>query len=71
MLLDFFKKKVKRPPNGGSSSFGEQDSRKEVPKVENVLDEVDKALRGAEQLREEQARENHGCWCGPRRSYGD
>lgn len=50
MLQDQQKTKVKRPPNGNDSSLETVDMSGQVPQVDDILAEVDKALKAANNL---------------------
>lgn len=62
MLQDRFRKKTKRPNTGGDSSLETVDISDQVPEVDDVLDEVDKALKKATEL-EQQVRPQDLCTC--------
>jgi hypothetical protein len=62
MLQDRFRRKTKRPTGGGDSSLETIDITEQVPQIDDVLAEVDKALKKAQQL-EEQLRPQDRCRC--------
>lgn len=62
MLQDRFRKKTKRPSGGGDSSLEMVDITGQVPQIDDVLAEVDKALEKAQQL-EKQIRPQSRCGC--------
>lgn len=62
MLQDRFRRKTKRPPSGGDSSLETVDITDRVPQVDDVLAEVDKAIKKAMQI-EEQVRPQERCGC--------
>jgi hypothetical protein len=62
MLQDRFRKKTKRPVGGGDSSLETVDITDQVPQIDDVLAEVDKALEKAQQL-EQQVRPQDSCTC--------
>lgn len=62
MLLDRFRKKTKRPSGGGDSSLETVDITDQVPQIDDVLAEVDKALKKALEL-EDQVRPLGRCGC--------
>lgn len=62
MLQDRFRKKTNRPTGGGETSLETTDISKDVPEIDDILAEVDKALEKAELIqRQVQPR---GCGCG-------
>jgi hypothetical protein len=62
MLQDRFRKKTKRPVGGGDSSLETIDITDQVPQIDDVLAEVDKALKKARHL-EQQVRLQKYCGC--------
>ncbi len=62
MILDRFRKKTKSPNGSGSAALETTDISKEVPEVDDVLAEVDRALRKATEL-QEQLRPQERCGC--------
>lgn len=62
MLQDRFRKKRKRPSGGGDSSLETVDITDQVPQIDDVLTEVDKALEKIQQL-EKQLRPRGICGC--------
>jgi len=62
MLQDRFRKKTKRPVGGGDSSLETIDITDQVPQIDDVLAEVDKALKKAQQL-EQQVQPQKSCGC--------
>lgn len=63
MLQDRFRKKTKRPTGSGGSSLDATDIACRVPKVDDVLDDVDKAIEKAKQVRT-QLQGQQCCLCG-------
>jgi|GEM_PF-2329174 len=62
MLQDRFRRKTNRPTGGGNSSLETIDIAEQVPQIDDVLAEVDNALKMAEQLKE-QLRLQGRCGC--------
>lgn len=62
MLQDRFRKKTNGPLGGGDTSLETVDITDQVPQIDDVLAEVDKALEKAAKL-EEQLRPQRGCGC--------
>jgi len=62
MLQDRFRKKTKRPVGGGDSSLETIDITDQLPQIDDVLAEVDKALKKAQQL-EQQVPPQDLCTC--------
>ncbi len=62
MLQDRFPKKTKRLSSGSDSSLETVDITDQVPQIDDVLAEVDKALKRAQQL-EQQVRSQGHCSC--------
>lgn len=62
MLQDHLHKKAKRPLADAGASLETVDVSGQVPDIQNVLDEVDKALLGADKVLE-QIRPVNSCTC--------
>lgn len=62
MLQDQLRKKAKRPPTNAGAPLETADVSGQVPDIENVLDEVNKALLGAEKVLD-QIRPVDSCTC--------
>lgn len=62
MLQDRFRKKTKRSSGGGDLSLETVDITNQVPQIDDVLAEVDKALKKAQWLKE-QIRPRDHCTC--------
>lgn len=62
MLQDRFRKKTNRPGGGNNSSLETVDITDQVPKVDDVLAEVDKAIEKAKRI-EEQVQPQRTCGC--------
>lgn len=52
MLLDRFRKKKQNPPNGNGAPLEVTDVTKQVPQIDDVLAQVDQALRRAQKIEE-------------------
>jgi hypothetical protein len=63
LLQDRFRKKEKRPTGGGGSSLDTTDIACQVPKIDDVLEEVDKAIEKANQIQRQLPGEQC-CICG-------
>ena len=64
MLMDRFRKKTKGPNGSGGSSLGTVDISDQVPEVDDVLADVDKALKKATELEKQLKPQQRGCGCG-------
>lgn len=62
MLQDQLRKKAKRPPGGGDASLETVDIKDQVPNIDDVLGEVNKALKSAEKVLD-QIRPVNSCTC--------
>lgn len=64
VLLDHQQKKIRRFPGQSGLSTGVTDITGEVPNIEDVLAEVDAALKKADQLQETlEPKKHRGCGC--------
>lgn len=63
MLQDRFRKKAKRPSNRGDSSFETMDITEQVPQIDDVLIDVDRAIKNAEQLEKDIRPPQDHCVC--------
>jgi hypothetical protein len=64
MLLDRFKKKQNKPSGSSSTESDIKDLTGEVPEIDGVLAELDRALRQAETLGSSIGSAMSGCGCG-------
>lgn len=62
MLRDRFRKKIQRSPDKSGSFLEAVDITDQVPQIDDVLAEVDKAIEKAQQL-EQRARSQDHCTC--------
>lgn len=62
MLQESLRKKAKKPTKGGESSFETTDISGQVPDIDDVLADIEAALKSAERI-EAQIRPQ-GCGCG-------
>ncbi len=63
MLQDRFRKKIKRPTDGSGSSLETVGIADQVPQIDDVLAEVDKALEKALQLELQMQPPQNSCGC--------
>lgn len=63
MILDQFRRKTRRPTGGGNSSLETTDITDQVPQIEDVLAEVDKAIDKANRIEDQIQPQSHG-FCG-------